>query len=484
MRIVGLRGAPLPGLGTLRVDYLPVGLVAVLGMNGRARQALHQALAGVSGSEQPVITTPSVPDPLLARLPDGLADRLRTGLGTREAGVEGLLHDGARALAWTVGLDRVEEARERLQRWQARAVSRSSRLSEGHLARIRELESVPDELPSLEAELRRLREEDAEASGDLEAATADWLRERQDAETNLRAYRDRARELRRRLTELQARGAEAQCPTCHRPLSDHAPVVLEVLTDEWDGVVQDGGWWRRRREQLDDKPQHLTELEGRALRLHAAISDATRLVDAARARMAELEQLRARLAETMESTTSGDLPDAPTFEAVGGALMRLGRTLLDEARDRLLDRAAAYLVRLTEGRLLGAVGRSGSRVDLIGPEGPLAAPADEDLAALELAVRLAAVELLWQAVGASDPALIVGHDFDRLDTEARVRAAELLADRVRGGLVQVLVVTRGDVVDLVPEAFDGVLELEVEPDGQPVLRPVPAGMGVVRLSGA
>ena len=128
--------------------------------------------------------------------------------------------------------------------------------------------------------------------------------------------------------------------------------------------------------------------------------------------------------------------------------MRLGRTLLDEARDRLLDRAAAYLVRLTEGRLLGAVGRSGSRVDLIGPEGPLAAPADEDLAALELAVRLAAVELLWQAVGASDPALIVGHDFDRLDTEARVRAAELLADRVRGGLVQVLVVTRGDVVDL------------------------------------
>jgi hypothetical protein len=112
----------------------------------------------------------------------------------------------------------------------------------------------------------------------------------------------------------------------------------------------------------------------------------------------------------------------------------------------------------------------------------LAAPADEDLAALELAVRLAAVELLWQAVGASDPALIVGHDFDRLDTEARVRAAELLADRVRGGLVQVLVVTRGDVVDLVPEAFDGVLELEVEPDGQPVLRPVPAGMGVVRLS--
>jgi hypothetical protein len=78
--------------------------------------------------------------------------------------------------------------------------------------------------------------------------------------------------------------------------------------------------------------------------------------------------------------------------------------------------------------------------------------------------------------------LLIGDPFDRLDEAVKVRAADLLSERVGHGLVQVILVTRGEVVDLVPEAFDGVLEYRLEGGGG-VLRPVPAGTGVIRIHG-
>ena len=118
----------------------------------------------------------------------------------------------------------------------------------------------------------------------------------------------------------------------------------------------------------------------------------------------------------------------------------------------------------------------------MGPEIDLAMPPDEDGAAALLAVRLAAVECMHEAVGSRHAALVVGDPFDRLEEAVKVRAADLLSERSRRNLVQVLLVTRGEVVDLVPEAFDGVLEFR--PDGTGGgLRPVPAGSGVIRLRG-
>ena len=55
--------------------------------------------------------------------------------------------------------------------------------------------------------------------GDMEEANMEWLRERQDAETHLLAYRDRARELKLRLQELESGGLETACPTCERVLA-------------------------------------------------------------------------------------------------------------------------------------------------------------------------------------------------------------------------------------------------------------------------
>lgn len=494
MRILGVHGPRVPGVGALDVDYLPAGLVAILGPDGRSRRAIYEALAGVAGPDASYVTSPRVPDPRLARLPPGLADRLRTGRDVREA--DAAVEAGARALAWTLGLDRVEMARTRLSRLRGDASGAGDGPPEALLARIRELEGAPGEAAELEAELQGLRADDAEVAGDLEAATMNWLRERQDAETQLQAYRDRARELKVRLKEVESRGPEAPCPTCRRPLGDHQVGVLEFLRDEWDGVVQDGSWWRRRREQLDLKPERLQELEGQAVRLHARMEALVGRVEAARDRARELDDLRARLAGMAPSGSARRvvaLPERggalPVSEAVARAaaeaLAGVATSLMDDARTRLLDRTAAYLVRLTDGRILGARWMGSGGLEVVGPGGPLGAAADEDAAALIIAVRLAGVELVWESAGARDPAFIVGHAFDRLDEAVKVRAADLLAERVRRGLVQVLVVTRGDVVDLMPEAFDGVLELrhEAGPGSGAVLRPVAAGMGVVRLVG-
>ncbi len=72
--------------------------------------------------------------------------------------------------------------------------------------RVQELRRLPEALRVKARELRELRADAAEVAGDLEVANMDWLRERQDAETHLLAYRDRARELKDRLKQLEGGG--------------------------------------------------------------------------------------------------------------------------------------------------------------------------------------------------------------------------------------------------------------------------------------
>ena len=120
----------------------------------------------------------------------------------------------------------------------------------------------------------------------------DWHRERQDAETTLTAYRDRARELRSRIRQMESAGPEAPCPTCGRVLESHYDEVLTELRDDWESVVQDGGWWRSRWEQLEPKPVHLQELERWSFQLHAALEAGSERVELLRARLRELDASR------------------------------------------------------------------------------------------------------------------------------------------------------------------------------------------------
>ncbi len=159
-------------------------------------------------------------------------------------------------------------------------------------ARILELQGAPEELRLLEDELRTLRADAAEAAGEVEVQTMDWLRERQDAETHLFAYRDRARELKSKLESLRAIGLDAPCPTCGRVLEDHYGDVIARLEEEWDSVVQDGTWWRRRRNQLELKPEAVQAVESRSIKLHSQVEDVAERVEVARSALRELQDLR------------------------------------------------------------------------------------------------------------------------------------------------------------------------------------------------
>jgi len=487
VRIVSVHGEAMPGTGPVAVE-VPAGLVAVVGGDGRLRRLAHRMLSGGPGIT--VSTLPRVPDPVLSRLPDDLRGSLEHGGDLDRA--EAVVEAGSRALAMLEGLGRVEAARAQLGR--LRGVDPDADHGgvepEAVLARIRELEGASEELEALESELRALRADDAEVTGDLEVATMEWLRERQDAETHLQTYRDRARELKSRLAELDSEGEDATCPTCRRPLSEHLPAVQELLRDEWEDVVQDGSWWRRRREQLENKPDRLRELERRTLRMHSETESLAERVKVARARVDEMEELRARLADLADprgarAPRSADVAaalDAEVWAAADGALARTARTMRRGARALLLDRAARILGRMTAGRILSIAWTESGRIELSGVEGILHPVAEEDMAAAFVAIRIAAVRTLAARAGTATPPFILGEPFDRLDEPIRIRTVEWLRRAIGPGFEQVLLVTRGDIVESCPEVFDGILELRREGlSGPSVFRSVPAGMGTLRL---
>jgi hypothetical protein len=311
----------------------------------------------------------------------------------------------------------------------------------------------------------------------------EWLRERQDAETQLQAYRDRARELRARLQQLTNAGPDADCPTCGRPLATHLGAVRAAFEEEWEGVVQDGSWWRRRREQLELKPPPLQELERKALRVHAATEELSERVERVRGRVRELEDLRARLAamapEAPRSAMASSFVSRPAWEAVDRALASAAQELSGHARTRLLDRTSMFLGRITAGRVLATTWSGQGHLVLEGLESALHPPAEEDAEAAQLAARLAAVELVWEEAGATGAGLVITDPFDHLDEGARVRAVDLLRDRGRkSAFAQIAILTRGEIVDLFPEGFDAVLEFRG--DGSGVTR-LAAGAGTLRL---
>ncbi len=463
------RGAPLgeleavdgevPGLGRVSTS-IPPGLTAVIGGAGRGRRAVATLFLDRDPGDDP-----SVPEPLEA---------LRVGL--RGETLAGALRQAVAAVAWVRGLSVVEEALER-----ARALGAEDEVdgadppppdgaASGRPEGAADPEQVERELERAASELQELRADAVEVDGDLQVATMDWHRERQDAETTLHAYRDRARELKARIRTMESAGPEAPCPTCGRVLESHYDEVLQELRDEWEAVVQDGSWWRRRWEQLELKPDHLRELEQRSLRVHAALEASSERLELLRARRIQL----------------GGRPRRPPPPAGAGALGSVAEALgrvrqarLRRARRVVLSRASRYLGRISGGRILAVTWRDGS-AQLQGDAGPLSPLSEEDLAAGRLALRLAAVSLV-AAGGSVLGSLVVEEPFDRLEEEAQVRALRLMR-KLLSEVPRVVLVSRGDAVDANPELFDAILEVRDDAgSGSAALRPAPAGSGRLLL---
>ncbi|MDA0328235.1 MAG: metallophosphoesterase [Gemmatimonadetes bacterium] len=440
----------LPGLGRVSTS-IPMGLTAVLGGGGRARRAVADLYleAGRTG-------------------PDGAIARWWAGADSET--LDGALRRAIDAVAESRGLGLVDAALEALGAHAPSVEPASPPPAPPRRGAVRvDPEQVAAEFRTAERELLSSRADVTEVDGDLEVATMDWHRERQDAETTLYAYRDRAREVRGRIRTMEASGPEAPCPTCGRVLDSHYQEVLTELRDEWESVVQDGGWWRSRWEQLEPKPVHLQELERTSFRLHAALEAGSE----------RLELLRARLQELDGSRATTDPPREGPEGDVISALTRVRAARLTRATDVLLDRASRFVSRISGGRIL-AMTWDGGVAHLQGSEGVLLPLAEEDLAAGRIAIRLAAASLIG-AKGRIVASLPLEQPFDRLDEEARIRTLVLAKSLLRE-IPRVVLFSRGDAVDARPELFDYVLEVSEEGSlAGPVLRPAPAGPGRLAL---
>ena len=433
---------------------------------------------------------------------------------------EDLLGKGARLLAVARGVEDLETLKEELSVLhpslrRGRSVAALSALDYERLrleseladlrAQLRALEDIPNRVADLENRLRELRADHAELAGDMEAGTMDWHRERQDAETNLHAYRERGREIRERIRKMEALGPESPCPTCGRLLEDHAEEVLAGLREEWEGLVQDGQWWRKRWEQLESKPESLREMESRSLHINADQEALTEELERARSSLRERDEIRDREREvqlrweqvtksqegggetkgrrTLEEVETQEAPqEAPQEARILFKLVEdLLQEILEESRIRLLHRGGRRLNRLTGGRILGleVEGRDGE-VQLVEGGGKGGVEADQDRAAATVALRMALVELLaeeWSTLGS----LILGDPFDRMGEEDQLRCLSLLR-RILSRIPQIVLLTRGSAVERAPEFFDGLFEFREAPaEGGPSLRTLPAGVGMLRL---
>ena len=352
---------------------------------------------------------------------------------------------------------------------------------DGLRARVEELRRLPEALRSKAHELRVLRADGIEAGGDLEVANMDWLRERQDAETHLLAYRDRARELKVRLQQLEEGGKDTACPTCDRVLSERFESVLDVIREEWESVVQDGSWWKRRKEQLDLIPTPVQDLEGKTLRLHAAIEECTEEVERLRARLPELAEAE----DTLAMIQMADGPSEPAGSSSHDSDLRrrrlqaLRRELLSDARDALTARTGRYLNHLMSGGVLGVGVAGDGEPTIVRDEGARRIHSDEEVAAYLFALRLALVDLA-AGCGVHASEILLGDTFDRLEPDAKLRAVGLLRTLL-ARVPKILLFCRGDILDAAPEWFDWIVELAVDRQGSPFARVRRSGVGKLQI---
>ncbi len=157
-------------------------------------------------------------------------------------------------------------------------------------------------------ELESHRQAAEDAQGKLEARRTEWVRERQEVETRLRAMRTQYAELRDQRDRLVTAGEEGNCPTCTRPLGEHFRNVLDVIERQLETVEADGTYFRSRLEQLEAMPAdiaHLDELRRKlqgdvgalVTRLAQVQGDARQLAQAERDLAAKRERLGTIAAE-------------------------------------------------------------------------------------------------------------------------------------------------------------------------------------------
>jgi DNA repair protein SbcC/Rad50 len=254
------------------------------------------------------------------------------------------------------GLARLEERRRVLEETAREAEAEIARLE----SRAAQLEKAPSFADRFRAELRQFRAELAEAEARVEGERDAWQQDRQEVRTRLQTYKDRTAELQQQLEQLREAGPDGTCPTCDRPLHDHFDQVMGGLEDEWESLVQDGKWLKKRESQLEGKPATLVEAERRRDELQSLIQGRSEKLSRSEQAMEEREKTlgdvarrRDRLGELRAELEA--MPAGYDAEAHRTAEDRLRSLREVERRAARLEAAAGARARLEEERAEAAV---------------------------------------------------------------------------------------------------------------------------------
>ena len=232
-------------------------------------------------------------------------------------------------------------------------------------ARLTALAQAPAYVERFRSELEALRAELAAAEAVTEEERDAWQRDRQEVRTRLQTYKDRTAELQQQLDQLREAGPDGTCPTCSRPLHDHYDRVLRALEDEWESLVQDGKWLKKRESQLEQKPQALDEAERRRSDLHHAIQNRSEKLSRSEQAVDEREKLDAELGRKRERLSSleeelAEIPGGYDAATHGAAEQRLEGLREVERRAARLEESASRRERLEAERAEAAERRAGA----------------------------------------------------------------------------------------------------------------------------
>lgn len=226
---------------------------------------------------------------------------------------------------------------------------------DGAAERLERLAQAPAFLERFRGETAALREALSSAESGVERERDLWQQDRQEVRTRLQAYKDRTAELQQQLDRLRETGAEGTCPTCGRPLHDHFDQVVRSLEDEWETLVQDGKWLKKRERQLEPKPAALEAAEAQRADVHARLERATtRLrraesaVEEREALAVELERRRTRLAAL--DAELAEVPAGYDPAAHAASRKRVDRLRELEHRATRLEETASRKERVTRER--------------------------------------------------------------------------------------------------------------------------------------
>ncbi len=180
-------------------------------------------------------------------------------------------------------------------------------------------------------ELEAARKGLDEAQGKLELRRTEWVREKQEVDTRLRALRQQYGELRDQRDKLLQLGEDGNCPTCTRPLGDHFRDVLDVIERQLGMIEADGNYFRARLEQVGEMPADIAHLDTLRKQLQQDVAsldrrlvtvqnDAQQLERAQRDLAARLQRLEAA---TRELATIPGGYDEPRHKALEAEFARL-----------------------------------------------------------------------------------------------------------------------------------------------------------------